>query len=148
MKASKFLLLGVFMNACAMLTFFTTCSDNEFEPYKEVLVIASEIVEKSDANAYWVKRTGNDTWEMMYSEIANFIHERGYEYIIEVSVKKVKEPGPDQSNHSYTLIRIISKEKKNSEVPLFTTNFSFFKSQDEIAFPDAVREVVTLPNGM
>lgn len=148
MKTSKFLLLGVFISVYATLSFFTSCTDNEFEPYNEVLVIASEIVIKNDGNAYWVKRKGSTTWEMMHAEIANFNHERGNEYVVEVSVKKIKDPGPDQSNHNYTLIKIISKEKKDSEVPLFTTNLSFFKSQDEIAFPDAIREVVTLPNGM
>lgn len=137
MKTSKFLLLGVFISVYATLSFFTSCTDNEFEPYNEVLVIASEIVIKNDGNAYWVKRKGSTTWEMMHAEIANFNHERGNEYVVEVSVKKIKDPGPDQSNHNYTLIKIISKEKKDSEVPLFTTNLSFFKSQDEIAFPDA-----------
>ena len=128
MKASK-LLLGFFISAFAMLSLFTSCTDNEFESYNEVRVIASEIVVKSDGNAYWVKRNGSDTWEMMHAEIANLHHERGNEYVVEVSVKKIKDPGPDQSNHYYTLIKIISKEKKDSEVPLFTTDFHFFNDR-------------------
>ncbi len=117
MKASKFLLFGFFISVFVTLSFFTSCTDNEFEPYKEVLVIGSEIVIKNDGNAYWVKRNGSSTWEMMYTQIGNFTHERGYEYIVEVSVKKIKDPGPDQSSHEYTLIKIISKEKKESGVP-------------------------------
>lgn len=148
MKASKFLFLGFFISVFLTLSFFTSCTDNEFESYNEVLVIASEIVVKNDGNAYWVKRNESSSWEMMHTQIGNFNHEKGYEYIVEVSVKKIKDPGPDQSSRDYTLIKIISKEKKNSEVPLFTTDISYFKSQDEIAFPNAIRELVTLPNGM
>ena len=56
MKTSKFLLLVYFASLCATFFFFTSCTDNEFEPYNEVLVIASEIVVKNDGNAYWVKQ--------------------------------------------------------------------------------------------
>ena len=73
------------------------------------------------------KTNESSTWEMMYTQIANFNHERGYEYIVEVSARKIKNPGPDQSSHKYTLIKIISKEKKDSEVPLFTTDTSTLK---------------------
>lgn len=115
MKASKFLLLGFLISVYATLSFFTSCTDKEFEPFKEVLEIASETVKTNEGIAYWVKVNGSDTWKMMHTQIANFNHERGYEYVVEVSVKKIKDPGPDQSSHKYTLIKIISKEKKDSE---------------------------------
>ena len=62
----------------------------------------------------------------MYSEIANFKHERGYEYVVEVKVNKIKNPGPDQLNHIYTLIKNRSREKKDSEVPFFTSSVLLF----------------------
>lgn len=118
MKTDKFLLLVFLLNLSLVLIMLTSCEKNELETHNEVLVIASEVVVKNEGIAYWVKRNGSNTWEMMHTEIANFKHERGYEYIVEVSVKEIKDPGPDQSSHSYTLIKIISKEKKDSEVPL------------------------------
>lgn len=125
MKPDKFLLFGLFVSIYVGLALFSSCVDtdvdteNEFGPHKEVLVIASEIVLKNEGNAYWVKRNGSSTWEMMHTEITNFSHESGYEYVVEVYVDKIDDPGPDQSSRCYTLIKIISKEKKNSEVPLF-----------------------------
>ena len=146
MKTTK-LLLEIFLSVCVAYAFLTSCTDSEYEPFKEVLVIASETVKTNEGIAYWVKVNGSDTWKMMHTQIANFNHERGYEYVVEVSVKKIKDPGPDQSSHKYTLIKIISKEKKDSEVPLFTTDFADLKSRNETAFPNAIREVVTLPDG-
>jgi|SRR5665648_56715 len=119
MKTSKFLLLGFFVSVSITLSFFTSCTDDEFKSNNERLVIASEIVEKSDGNAYWVKVNGSSTWQMMYTQIANFNHEKGYEYTVDVSVKKIKDPGPDESSNKYNLIKVISKEKKDSKVPLY-----------------------------
>jgi hypothetical protein len=149
MKAKK-LLLVIFLSVLIPFYFFTSCTDDELEPYSKVLAIASEIVEEDEGNAYWVKVDGSSTWQMMHTPIANFDHEEGYEYTVEVSVKKIKDPGADQSSNQYTLVRIISKEKKDSEVPLFTTDISSLnlKSQDELAFPNTTREVITLSNGM
>lgn len=150
MKASKFLLIGCFVSVFITLSFFSSCTDSEFEPVSEVMVIASEIVESDELNSYWVKREGSSTWEMMTAQIANFDYEKGYEYVIQVSVKKIKNPGPDQLSHSYNLMRVISKEKKDSEVPKFTKDPSAFdyRSKGVLAFPNATREVVTLSNGM
>lgn len=116
MKANKFLLLVLFSSLLLIPSLFNSCADDEYEPFNEVLVIASEIVVKDDGTAFWVKRNGSSTWEMMYTEIDNFNYEIGYEYIVEVRVNKIKDPGPDQSSHKYTLVKIISKEKKDSNV--------------------------------
>jgi hypothetical protein len=108
-----------------MVSFCTSCSDDE-NSYDETLVIASEAITTNEGTAYWVKKNGKTNWELMHTGISNFNHETGYEYIVRVMVYKNKNAGPDQSSHSYHLLRIISKEKKNSEVPLFTTDVSFF----------------------
>lgn len=142
-------LLFVFcLNVFVGLSCLTSCGDNDFESYSEELVIASEIVVKNDGSAYWVKRSGSTTWEMMHTQIANFNYERGYEYKVDLCVNEIKDSGLDQSSRKYSLLKIISKEKKNSEVPLFTTDISLIDSQDEIAFPNENRELVTLSNGM
>ncbi len=147
MKTKNRFMFALFINATLLSIFIVSCKDNETKSYNETLVVASEVVFKNEGMAYWVKRNGSTTWEMMYPLIKNFDYERGYEYVIEVKVQENIEPGPDQSSHNYTLIKLISKEKKDSEVPIFTTDLSLFKSQDEIAFPKNARIIVTLPNG-
>ncbi len=148
MKTKDSFLFAFCLNVFVLFSFLTSCKDNEIESYDEILVVASEVVVKNEGSAYWVKRKGSTTWEMMHSQILNFDYERGYEYVIEVRVTENKDYGPDQSSHNYSLLKILSKEKKDSEVPLFTIDLSFFIIQDEIAFPNYSRELVTLPNGI
>ena len=120
MRTTK-LLLNLFLSVCVAYTLLTSCTD-EYGPKKtELLLIASETVKTTEGIAYWVKTNKSDTWEMMHTGIGNFNHEKGYEYVVKVGKRRIKNPGADQSNHKYWLIKIISKEKKNSEVPLFTT---------------------------
>ena len=61
---------------------------------------------------------------------------------------KNENPGPDQPSYNCYLLSIISKEKKNSEVPLFTTDISLIGNHYEVAFPNKMREVITLPCGI
>lgn len=124
MKKVEFLLLVFIVSLCVPLFLFNSCTDDEFKSYNQTLLIASEIVERNDGNAFWVKVDGSNEWEFMYEKIANFNYEVGYEYLIEVRVRKIKNPAVDQSTHAYTLVKIISKVKKDSEVPFITTDFS------------------------
>lgn len=51
----------------------------------------------------------------MYDSIEGFEYEQGYEYVIEVKIEHKENPPADGSNLKYSLIRVISKTKKNSE---------------------------------
>ena len=144
MKTTNFL---CYVLLTLMVVFYTSCSDDE-NFYDETLVIASEVITTHEGTAYWVKRNGKTNWEIMHTGISNFNHEIGYEYIVRVMFYKNKNAGPDQSSHGCRLLRIISKEKKNSEVPLFTTDKSLIKNHSEVAFPNKIRELITLPNGL
>ena len=135
MKTTSHYLRRILLSMCTSICMFVSCSVDELETHNEVLIVASEIVEKSEGDAYWIKRSGSTSWKMMYANIQNFNHERGYEYVVLVNVKKNNNPGPGESARKYILLKIISKEKKDSEVPLFTSDISMIKSQDEIAFP-------------
>lgn len=109
----------LFASICAALLLCSACSDDDFEPYTQTLTIASEQVSGIDyeASAFWVKKEGSNTWERDYTPISNFDYEPGYEYRILVRVNKIKTPGIDQHPYLYTLIKLISKEKKDSGVP-------------------------------
>ena len=145
MKNNKLQSIGflIFMS----LFIFISC--NKDDNCSEILVVASQrITTESEGCPYWIKKQGSNVWEIMYSTIQNFNYEEGYEYIIEVEATKTKSPGPDESGKQYTLLKIISKEKKNSDVPLFTTSLSLCRNQTEIAFPNKKKENITLPNGI
>jgi hypothetical protein len=120
MKTTNFL---CYVLLTLMIGFYTSCSDDE-DSYYETLVIASETITTSEGTAYWVKKNGETNWEIMHSGISNFYHEKGYEYIVKVMFYKNNNDGPDQPSYKCRLLYIISKEKKNSEVPLFTTDKS------------------------
>ena len=129
MKNNKLQSIGflIFMS----LFIFISC--NKDDNCSEILVVASQrITTESEGCPYWIKKQGSNVWEIMYSTIQNFNYEEGYEYIIEVEATKTKSPGPDESGKQYTLLKIISKEKKNSDVPLFTTSLSLCRNQTEI----------------
>ena len=144
MKTTNFL---CYVLLTLMIGFYTSCSDDE-DSYYETLVIASETITTSEGTAYWVKKNGETNWEIMHSGISNFYHEKGYEYIVKVMFYKNNNDGPDQPSYKCRLLYIISKEKKNSEVPLFTTDKSLIENHNEVAFPNKIRELITLPNGL
>lgn len=64
-----------------------------------------------------VVKEGNDTdWSFFYSGIEGFDYEPGYEYVLEVKKEAVPEPVPaDASSIKYTLVKEVSKTKKDSE---------------------------------
>lgn len=104
-----FKLLSLF----AVLLFGCDKDDQEM-----ILVVASEkgtCHTIGDFSCYVVKDKGSDIWRYMPESISGFEYETGYEYTIKVSVHNIKNPPQDASSKEYTLIEIISKEKKDSE---------------------------------
>lgn len=63
---------------------------------------------------YIVKFNKNDNWTTITESIKGFDYEPGYEYVIKVREKHIKNP-PEDYLGEYFLIDVISKEKKDSE---------------------------------
>nr|WP_129730126.1 DUF4377 domain-containing protein [Parabacteroides goldsteinii] len=109
------------MNKILFLVFvftlsLTGCSKDDITT--EQLTIASETrigMAEGPRNCYLVKNENNKNWEFMYNSINGFEYEAGYEYVIEVKIENIKNPPADASSVKYSLIKIISKTKKNSE---------------------------------
>lgn len=128
---------------------FASCSD-EYDPVNKIITVGSERIYVEEVGyVYWIKSDKNSKWELSYTVIGGLDaqYERGYEYVVEVIIQKVKDPIKDQLPVEYTLVRIISKEKKDSDIPHFTTNLSDIPDYNEVAFPEAKKELITLPNG-
>lgn len=84
--------------------------------------IASERFEsplQDEVNAgVWLmsRQSQNEQWTLLARNIDGFVYERGYEYIIKVR-KTINKPHIDQSPINFRLIKILSKEKKDTEIP-------------------------------
>jgi len=86
-----------------------------------IIIVASDTAEATDPasskykDCLIVKFENETKWSIFYSSIIGFSYEKGYEYVLEVTVKNIKNPPQDAGNKEYYLKKIISKEKKTSE---------------------------------
>lgn len=64
-----------------------------------------------------VKEAGSDEWTLFYDAIEGFDYEEGYEYVLEVKRSAIENPPMDASSIRTELVRVISKEKKDSDIP-------------------------------
>lgn len=112
-------------------------SDGDTPSWDEQWIVGSETIEGYDGmTCLWIKRDGNPVWEMTDANVKGFRHESGYEYVIDVKATVVTNPELDGSAWEYSLIRIISKKLKDSDVPILT--------QDITKCPQDA-ELITLP---
>lgn len=67
-------------------------------------------------NGYYLcRKDGSDEWEPFYGPIENFTFERGYE--VKMRVEEIHtDPKPDLGSVIWRVKKIISKEKKDSDV--------------------------------
>ena len=112
----RLLFLGLLLVSC-LLASCCKPEDNELS-WTERWIVASETVKDSEGLPYfWVKRNGKSTWEKAEAFVKGFEHQPGYEYEIVVKATVIPNPPADASARKYSLVRVISKEKKTSDVP-------------------------------
>ncbi|MGM9781514.1 MAG: M12 family metallopeptidase [Candidatus Cryptobacteroides sp.] len=119
----KTIYLSLLLVSCLL----ASCSKSKDDglSWTERWVVGSETVEGYEGvTCLWIKRDGNPVWEMSYGRVDGFEHETGYEYVVDVKATVIPNPPADASAWKYSLVRVISKEKKNSEVPILTTDLS------------------------
>ncbi len=112
MKITKW--LGVFLYA-TILTFCVSSCCKKCDT--KIFVVASQRLSTPVELFYWVKEQGYEEWMLVCAPIKGFVYERGYEYEIEIEIRKTKDFVSHQWRTEYTLKRIITKEKKDSDVP-------------------------------
>lgn len=72
-----------------------------------------------------VKYKNSKNWELFYSQIKGFKYEAGYRYVLLVNRTKRKNVPADASAYSYTLKKLIKKQK----MPIQTTAWDFVLKQ-------------------
>lgn len=77
----------------------------------------SQLQDEVNAGVWLLSRQSqNEQWTLLARDIDGFVYERGYEYIIKVEIDVIK-PHIDQSPINFRLIKIISKEKRDTDIP-------------------------------
>ncbi|MCL8538404.1 DUF4377 domain-containing protein [Chryseobacterium gallinarum] len=59
-----------------------------------------------------VKEKASENWTNLYTNIEGFTYEPGYEYVLKVKTEKIANPPADGSSIKYTLVKQVSKTKK------------------------------------
>lgn len=69
---------------------------------------------------YFIKNNTSEAWEMTSYPIVGLDYEQGYEYYIEATLFHAHTPDglQDYKEYYYRVERLISKEKKDSPIPL------------------------------
>lgn len=139
--------LAYFLIAFCVLVFSCTSEDVNVEKEEmrtELWTVGSKAIQLDYGTCFWIKVGDNPVWELLSSPIEDFDYQEGYEYNIEVKVKKISNPPLDASSLQYSLIKILSQTKKESDVPLLTKDLSECINEIEIALPDVLKEEVKL----
>ena len=59
-----------------------------------------------------------DDWANFYDQIEGFDYEEGYEYLLNVKIKTIKNPPADGSSLKYTLVEVFEKKKTEKQITL------------------------------
>lgn len=119
-----FAVLGILMLSIGVSCEKQEDSDNG-QTWEERWVIGSKtIIGSNRILCFWIKKNDNPVWQMARGYIKGFTYEEGYEYVVDVKATVVPDPPQDAGSITYSLIRIISKEKKDSDVPELTLDIS------------------------
>ncbi len=59
-----------------------------------------------------------DNWSTLYDNIEGFNYEEGYEYLLGVKIKRVKNPPADASSIKYILVEVYEKKKTEKQITL------------------------------
>lgn len=107
-------LMGLLLVSCAKSNHIV---DNVPKSWTENWIVASKTVIADEQDNFWIKRNGNSVWQRVGAYVTGFDYVEGYEYDIDVTAVEVPEPPEDAPTVRYSLIRVNSKVRKDSDVP-------------------------------
>lgn len=144
-KYVTFFLLSCVLFSCEHENIMDESGSN----WEETWIIGSETIEGTDGIVnFWIKRNGNPVWEMTSCAIKGFTYEKGYEYTIKVKITEILNPPADGSSWNCSLVSIISKEKKESDVPQLTLDLSKCIPTEKGYYTNGIKESTYIGNGI
>ncbi len=100
----------------AFVGMLAACNNNK--DYTETFIVASregDCVGVAPQKCLLIKKDGHSDWEFFYGPIKGFDYREGYEYVIRVRKDILDDAPADRSSFEYTLVKVISKTRKDSE---------------------------------
>jgi len=85
------------------------------------IYVADYLVDCTDVSpqkCMLIKEKIVDEWTIFYDQIEGFNYEEGYEYLLNVKIKTIKNPPADGSNLKYTLVEVFEKKKTDKQITL------------------------------
>ncbi len=112
------ILLGVIV-----LFSFNSCKENDFplDGKVEVIKVASITAPPTlyaEHSTYYIWDQKVSDWRVFYYPIADFIHDKGYEYELKIRYNKVENPAMDEMEYYCDLLEVISKIEADSDIEL------------------------------
>lgn len=87
--------------------------------WEETWIVASSTTHTPDFPiVWWIKRNGSEEWTLQYPPFVDgFNYEEGYEYVLLVQAiaQDLDTVDADTPSVLYSLIKVLAKEKKESE---------------------------------
>ncbi|MFV0588038.1 DUF4377 domain-containing protein [Bacteroides reticulotermitis] len=108
---------------CIILLLMVSSCDKDETEGTLTLTVASETVLKAivpnqeESEHMVITGDSRQTIYLPIGSIENFVYEKGFEYKLLVRKRNLKNPPQDSGSAIYTLIEILSKEKKNTLPP-------------------------------
>ena len=99
---------------------FASCNSTKpINSNEEKWIIASEQADCTGVapmKCLMIKNSTEKDWTYFYDHIDGFNYEAGYEYELLVQKSTIENPAADASSEKYRLIKILKKEKKQSDL--------------------------------
>lgn len=104
----------IFLFIISLIMGITSCKDSDVT---HVIWVASEkrdCMGEGKQTCYLIKDSEEKDWRYFYDEIQGFEYTESFEYTLLVKIREVENPPMDASSLSYSLVRVLNKERKDS----------------------------------
>lgn len=109
-----------------------TSNESAFTSQYGIIIASKQVDCQGVANqkCFLTKSVGGTKWELLYSSIEGFNFEEGNEYHLEIKKTEIKNHPADTPNAKYKLVKVISKEKKDSDIRMESEKPTFDSTWD------------------
>ena len=110
--------MGTYFESIVFTAFLAVCLCGCKEGQVRRWIVASQTRDCTGAGAqtcYLIRERESDPWQYFYGRIEGFDYHPGYQWTVDVRIRRVENPPADASSFSYELVRVVDKVQKESE---------------------------------